>query len=203
MSKKARTRPPSRPLSRRRARCWCWGSPRARSPSSSGPSCSRCAPAAPPCAASPSTSTARPSGTPPSPAACTRLLGIPVAGLGLLWGLVATALAGLYLAWQRGGYTVRPAVNGLRLTAAAGVLTGVVFAARERLGRGAVPHVPGHLRAGARLRGGGVARAARSAGASGGRVGPRAEVDGRLCRGRLRRAAAFRAAPPRRLTAAE
>jgi serine/threonine-protein kinase len=50
-------------------------------------------------------------------------LGIPVAGLGLLWGLVATALAGLYLAWRRGGRTVRPAVNGLRMTAAVGVLT--------------------------------------------------------------------------------
>jgi protein-disulfide isomerase/uncharacterized membrane protein len=55
-------------------------------------------------------------------------LGIPVAGLGLLWGLVATALAGLYLAWRRSGHTVRPAVNGLRLTAAAGVLSTVVFA---------------------------------------------------------------------------
>ena len=56
-------------------------------------------------------------------------LGIPVAGLGLLWGLVATALAGLYLAWRRGGHTVRPAVNGLRMTAAVGVLTTVVLAA--------------------------------------------------------------------------
>jgi serine/threonine-protein kinase len=56
-------------------------------------------------------------------------LGIPVAGLGLLWGLVATGLAGLYLAWRRSGYTVRPAVNGLRLTAAAGVLSTVIFAA--------------------------------------------------------------------------
>jgi serine/threonine-protein kinase len=56
------------------------------------------------------------------------LLGIPVAGLGLLWGLVATALAGLYLVWRRGGQPVRPAVNGLRLTAAAGVLSTLVFA---------------------------------------------------------------------------
>jgi len=56
------------------------------------------------------------------------VLGLPVAGLGLLWGLVATGLAGLYLAWRRSGYTVRPAVNGLRLTAAAGVLSTVVFA---------------------------------------------------------------------------
>lgn len=55
-------------------------------------------------------------------------LGIPVAGLGLLWGLVATALAGLYLAWRRGGHTVRPAVNGLRITAAVGVLTTLVLA---------------------------------------------------------------------------
>jgi protein-disulfide isomerase/uncharacterized membrane protein len=56
------------------------------------------------------------------------LLGIPVAGLGLLWGMVATALAGLYLAWHSGGHTVRPAVNGLRLTAAVGALTTVVLA---------------------------------------------------------------------------
>jgi uncharacterized membrane protein len=56
------------------------------------------------------------------------LLGIPVAGLGLLWGVVATALAGLYLTWNSGGHTVRPAVNGLRLTAAAGALATVVFA---------------------------------------------------------------------------
>jgi serine/threonine-protein kinase len=55
-------------------------------------------------------------------------LGIPVAGLGLLWGLVATGLAGLYLAWQRGGHTVRPAVNGLRMTAAVGVVTAVILA---------------------------------------------------------------------------
>ena len=56
-------------------------------------------------------------------------LGIPVAGLGLLWGLVATGLAGLYLAWRKSGRTVRPAVNGLRLTAAAGALSTVLFAA--------------------------------------------------------------------------
>jgi serine/threonine-protein kinase len=55
-------------------------------------------------------------------------LGIPVAGLGLLWGLLATALAGLYLAWQRGGHTVRPAVNGLRMTAAVGLVTAVILA---------------------------------------------------------------------------
>ncbi|MFL5345404.1 MAG: thioredoxin domain-containing protein [Hyalangium sp.] len=56
------------------------------------------------------------------------LIGIPVAGLGLLWGVVATALAGLYLTWRSGGHTVRPAANGLRLTAAAGALTTVVLA---------------------------------------------------------------------------
>jgi len=56
------------------------------------------------------------------------LLGLPVAGLGLLWGLVATGLAGLYLAWQRGGHTVRPAVNGLRMTAAVGAVTTVILA---------------------------------------------------------------------------
>ncbi|WNG50470.1 thioredoxin domain-containing protein [Archangium minus] len=57
------------------------------------------------------------------------LFRIPVAGLGLMWGLVAVALSALYLVWRRNGYTVRPAVNGLRLTAAAGVLAVVVFAA--------------------------------------------------------------------------
>ncbi|WP_224372080.1 thioredoxin domain-containing protein [Hyalangium versicolor] len=56
------------------------------------------------------------------------LLGIPVAGLGLLWGLVATALAGLYLTWRSGGHSVRPAVNGLRLTAAVGGVTTVLLA---------------------------------------------------------------------------
>lgn len=57
------------------------------------------------------------------------LFRIPVAGLGLVWGVVAVALSALYLVWRRNGYTVRPAVNGLRLTAAAGVLAVVVFAA--------------------------------------------------------------------------
>ncbi|WP_224248409.1 vitamin K epoxide reductase/DsbA family protein [Hyalangium gracile] len=54
-------------------------------------------------------------------------LGIPVAGLGLLWGLVATGLAGLYLAWRKSGHTVRPAVNGLRMTAAVGVVTSALL----------------------------------------------------------------------------
>jgi protein-disulfide isomerase/uncharacterized membrane protein len=52
---------------------------------------------------------------------------MPVAVLGLVWGLVAVALATLYLVWQRGGHTVRPAINGLRLTAAAGVGATLVF----------------------------------------------------------------------------
>lgn len=55
-------------------------------------------------------------------------LGIPVAGLGLLWGLVATALAGLYLTWRGSGHTVRPAANGLRLMAAVGALTTLMLA---------------------------------------------------------------------------
>lgn len=57
------------------------------------------------------------------------LFGLPVAGLGLVWGLVATLLAALYLAWRRSGRNVRPAVNGLRLVAGVGVLSTVVFAA--------------------------------------------------------------------------
>jgi protein-disulfide isomerase/uncharacterized membrane protein len=56
-------------------------------------------------------------------------LRMPVAGLGLVWGLVAVALSALYLVWQRNGYTVRPATNGLRLMAAAGVGASLVFGA--------------------------------------------------------------------------
>jgi serine/threonine-protein kinase len=55
-------------------------------------------------------------------------LGMPIAALGLVWGIVAVALAALYLAWRRSGHTVRPAVNGLRLTAAAGLAASAVFA---------------------------------------------------------------------------
>jgi protein-disulfide isomerase/uncharacterized membrane protein len=55
-------------------------------------------------------------------------LGMPIAALGLVWGVVAVGLAALYLAWRRSGHTVRPAVNGLRLTAAAGLGASVVFA---------------------------------------------------------------------------
>lgn len=55
------------------------------------------------------------------------LLGIPVAGLGLMWGLVAVGLSALYLAWARAGRSVRPAANGLRLVALAGVVSVVVF----------------------------------------------------------------------------
>jgi serine/threonine-protein kinase len=58
-----------------------------------------------------------------------RALGMPVAALGLVWGLVAVGLCALYLAWRRAGYTMRPAVNGLRLTAMAGLLATVLFAA--------------------------------------------------------------------------
>jgi protein-disulfide isomerase/uncharacterized membrane protein len=57
------------------------------------------------------------------------LVRMPVAGLGLVWGIVAVALSALYLAWRRSGHTVRPAVNGLRLTAAAGVVAIVIFGA--------------------------------------------------------------------------
>lgn len=60
-------------------------------------------------------------------------LGIPVAGLGLIWGMVATALAVLYLAWRSAGHTVRPASNGLRMTAAVGMLATVVFASVSAL----------------------------------------------------------------------
>lgn len=56
-------------------------------------------------------------------------LGMPVAGLGLVWGLTATVLAALFLAWRRSGRDVRPAENGLRLVAGAGVASVAVFAA--------------------------------------------------------------------------
>ncbi|XXF77067.1 vitamin K epoxide reductase family protein [Myxococcaceae bacterium GXIMD 01537] len=65
------------------------------------------------------------------------LTGLPVAGLGLVWGLAATLLAALYLAWRKSGRAVRPAVNGLRLVAGAGVLSVAVFAAASA-GSGAV-----------------------------------------------------------------
>jgi protein-disulfide isomerase/uncharacterized membrane protein len=57
------------------------------------------------------------------------VLRMPVAALGVVWGIVAVALSALYLVWRRNGYTVRPATNGLRLTAAAGVGASLVFAA--------------------------------------------------------------------------
>jgi serine/threonine-protein kinase len=53
---------------------------------------------------------------------------MPIAALGLVWGVVAVGLAALYFAWRRSGHTVRPAVNGLRLTAVAGVAASLVFA---------------------------------------------------------------------------
>ncbi|WP_164015895.1 thioredoxin domain-containing protein [Pyxidicoccus trucidator] len=56
------------------------------------------------------------------------LFGIPVAGLGLVWGVVAVGLSALYLAWARAGRPVRPAANGLRLVALAGVVSVGVFA---------------------------------------------------------------------------
>ncbi|WP_253899687.1 vitamin K epoxide reductase family protein, partial [Corallococcus carmarthensis] len=55
-------------------------------------------------------------------------LGIPIAGLGLVWGLTAVGLAALYLAWAKAGRSVRPAASGLRLLALAGVVSVVVFA---------------------------------------------------------------------------
>ncbi len=57
------------------------------------------------------------------------LFHMPVAGLGVVWGLVAVALSALYLVWAQGGRPVRAAANGLRLTAAAGLVACGVFAA--------------------------------------------------------------------------
>lgn len=55
-------------------------------------------------------------------------LGIPIAGLGLVWGLAAVGLAALYLAWAKAGRSVRPAANGLRLLALGGIVSIIVFA---------------------------------------------------------------------------
>jgi protein-disulfide isomerase/uncharacterized membrane protein len=55
-------------------------------------------------------------------------LGIPIAGLGLVWGLTAVGLSALYLAWVKAGRSVRPAASGLRLLALAGVVSVAVFA---------------------------------------------------------------------------
>lgn len=63
--------------------------------------------------------------------------GMPVAALGLVWGLSGVALAALYLAWRRARRAVRPAVNGLRLLAAVGVLASLVFAGAS-VGAGAL-----------------------------------------------------------------
>ncbi|WP_233583279.1 vitamin K epoxide reductase family protein, partial [Corallococcus sp. CA053C] len=56
-------------------------------------------------------------------------LGIPIAGLGLVWGLTAVGLSALYLAWAKAKRSVRPAASGLRLVALAGVVSVAVFAA--------------------------------------------------------------------------
>ncbi|HZH17092.1 MAG TPA: thioredoxin domain-containing protein [Archangium sp.] len=52
---------------------------------------------------------------------------MPVAALGLVWAIVAVALSALFLVWRGNRHDVRPAVNGLRLTAAAGVAASLVF----------------------------------------------------------------------------
>ncbi|MFY0528638.1 thioredoxin domain-containing protein [Archangium gephyra] len=52
---------------------------------------------------------------------------MPVAALGLVWAIVAVALSALFLVWRNNRHDVRPAVNGLRLTAAAGVAASLVF----------------------------------------------------------------------------
>lgn len=56
------------------------------------------------------------------------LLGLPVAGLGVLWGLVALLLAGL-VAMKGLGAAGRPFVGGAKLTAGVGVLSVVTFVA--------------------------------------------------------------------------
>ncbi|WP_408889160.1 thioredoxin domain-containing protein [Myxococcus faecalis] len=56
------------------------------------------------------------------------LFGIPVAGLGLVWGLTVVALSAVFLARERSGKSVAPASQGLKLTALAGVASVFVFA---------------------------------------------------------------------------
>ncbi|WP_338863704.1 thioredoxin domain-containing protein [Myxococcus stipitatus] len=56
------------------------------------------------------------------------LFGIPIAGLGLVWGLVVVGLSGLYLARARVGRPVAQVSQALNLTALAGVVSVPVFA---------------------------------------------------------------------------
>ncbi|WP_342376277.1 thioredoxin domain-containing protein [Myxococcus stipitatus] len=56
------------------------------------------------------------------------MFGIPIAGLGLVWGLTVVALSALYLARVRSGRPVAPASQGLKLAALAGVLAVPMFA---------------------------------------------------------------------------
>lgn len=65
----------------------------------------------------------------PFASALHELFRIPVAALGLVWGIAAVALSALFLAWRSSGANVRPATNGLRLTALVGVVSSAVFAA--------------------------------------------------------------------------
>ncbi|QSQ13029.1 vitamin K epoxide reductase/DsbA family protein [Myxococcus landrumensis] len=56
------------------------------------------------------------------------LFGLPIAGLGLVWGLVVVGLSGLYLARARAGRPVAQVSQALKLTALAGVVSVPVFA---------------------------------------------------------------------------
>jgi len=58
-----------------------------------------------------------------------KTLGVPVAGLGILWGLVAVACAGWLLLRARRGLPVRELVGATRVTALVGLLAVVGFAA--------------------------------------------------------------------------
>ncbi|MCE9673619.1 thioredoxin domain-containing protein [Myxococcus stipitatus] len=56
------------------------------------------------------------------------LFGLPVAGLGLVWGISVVALSALYLARARSGKPLTPVAHALRLSVFAGVLSVLVFA---------------------------------------------------------------------------
>lgn len=55
------------------------------------------------------------------------LTGLPVAALGLVWGLVATALVVLLIVWTRSKKSIAPALNALRVVAIAGIVASIVF----------------------------------------------------------------------------
>lgn len=69
----------------------------------------------------------------------TALLGVPIAGLGVAWGLAATFLAVMVWAAARSGRPTEGLVTAARLCAAAGLLSVAVFAAGSAQARAVCP----------------------------------------------------------------